>query len=393
MARPTENLETVAAAPAMTPVGDHAAEDPTHDSLTGRGLVGAGPGSSGFLNLVLAVALVCMVGWLLIIGKDVLLPIVLAIIAVYVLKTAAQALGRAPVIRRLPSVLLHLLVLLFFTLAVVALGLIVSVTVNDLVAAMPRYQQNLETLAGTVTEMFGMESPTWDEIVELTLGSLNLQAISLRVLGGVSSLGLTVFLVVIYSGFLMVEQRRLSTKLAVAFPQGDRAELTGRILRDVNGKIGDYLAVKTAVNIVLGAISFVILWVMGIDFALFWGVVIALFNYIPYAGSVLGVALPVILSMAQFGSLGTTAVLGGLLIAAQAIVANVLEPRMIGRQLNLSPFVVLVSLAVWAALWGLPGALLAIPLTAMIAIICNAFDSTRFVAVLLANDPAQGSGD
>ena len=96
--------------------------------------------------------------------------------------------------------------------------------------------------------------------------------------------------------------------------------------------------------------------------------------------------------MAQFGSLGTTAVLGGLLIAAQAYVANVLEPRMIGRQLNISPFVVLLSLAVWSTLWGLPGALLAIPLTAMVAIICNAFPSTRFVAALLANDPAQGTG-
>lgn len=349
------------------------------------------PGTASFLNLVLAVALVIMVGWLLIVGKGVLLPIVLAIIAVYILTTAAQALGRLPGIRHLPTAVLHGLVLLGFTLAVVALALIVSTTVNDLVAAMPRYQQNLETLAGSVAGLAGMDSPTWDEIVEMTLGSLNLQAITLRVLGGVSSLGLTFFLVAIYAGFLMVERRNFTAKLAVAFPQGDRADRTWRILRDVNGKIGDYLAVKTAVNIILGAISFVILWFMGIDFALFWAVVIALFNYIPYAGSVLGVALPVILSMAQFGSLGTTAVLGGLLIAAQAYVANVLEPRMIGRQLNLSPFVVLVSLAVWAALWGLPGALLAIPLTAMVAILCNAFPATRFIAALLANDPAQGT--
>ena len=93
-----------------------------------------------------------------------------------------------------------------------------------------------------------------------------------------------------------------------------------------------------------------------------------------------------ILSLAQFGSLGTTAVLGTLLIAAQTYVGNVLEPRVIGRQLNISPFVVLVALSVWTALWGLPGAILAIPLTAMIAIVCEAFAPTRFVAVLLAND-------
>jgi predicted PurR-regulated permease PerM len=101
-----------------------------------------------------------------------------------------------------------------------------------------------------------------------------------------------------------------------------------------------------------------------------------------------GGALPVVLSLAQFVSFGTTAVLAGLLMAAQTWVGNILEPRMIGRQLNLSPFVVLVALSVRSALWGLPGAILAIPTTSMLAIICAAFEPTRFVAVLLAGQPS-----
>lgn len=348
------------------------------------------PGRPTLLNLVLALALVIMVGWLLVIGQRILLPIILAIIAVYILTTAAQTLRRLPGLRHLPTLALHGLVLLIFTLAILALALIVSITVNDLVAAMPRYQQNLETLAESVAGMAGMDNPTWDEIVDMTLGSLNFQAITLRVLGGVSSLSLLFILVAIYSGFLMVERRTFTDKLAIALPDGDRAERTWAILREANGKIGDYLAIKTAVNVILGALSYVILWYMGIDFALFWAVMIGLSNYIPYVGSAVGVALPVILSLAQFGSLGTSAVLGALLIAAQTYVANVLEPRMMGKALNLSPFVILVALAIWSSLWGLPGALLAIPLTAMIAIICEAFPDTRFVAVLLANDPGQG---
>jgi predicted PurR-regulated permease PerM len=75
-------------------------------------------------------------------------------------------------------------------------------------------------------------------------------------------------------------------------------------------------------------------------------------------------------------------------MAAQTWVGNILEPRMIGRQLNLSPFVVLVALSVWSALGGLPGAILAIPMTSMLAIICAAFGPTRFVAVLLAGQPS-----
>ncbi len=346
-----------------------------------------------FLNLVLAIGLVLMVGWLLVIGQAVLLPIVLAIIAVYILTTAAEALERLPLVGRLPLVARHTLVLLGFTLAVIALVLVVSVTLNQLVEVMPSYQQNLELLAIRIADIGGIEHPTWDDIVEVTLGNLNLQAILLRLLGGLTSLGLTVFLVVVYAGFLMGERGRFTAKLAAAFPRGDQAELTERLIRDINRKIGDYLAVKTGINVILGAISFVILWGMGVDFALFWAVVIGLFNYIPYVGSIIGVALPVVLSLAQFGSLGTTAVLGALLIAAQTYVGNILEPRVIGRQLNLSPVVVLTALAVWSALWGLPGAILAIPMTSMLAIICGAFAPTRFIAVLLSakvepEDPA-----
>jgi predicted PurR-regulated permease PerM len=341
-----------------------------------------------FLNLVLAVALVLMIGWLLVIGQAIILPVVLAIIAVYVVTTAAVALERVPVIGRLPSVARHGMVLLGFTLAILALALVVSLTVEQLVAVMPSYQSNLETLIARAADIGGIEHPTWDDIVDATLGKLNLQAILLRTLGGLTSLGLTLFLVVIYAAFLMGERGTLATKLAVAFPRGDQAELTGSILRDINRKIGDYLAIKTLINVILGTISFVILWAMGVDFALFWAVVIGLFNYIPYVGSIIGVALPVVLSLAQFGSAATTAVLGVLLIAAQAYVGNILEPRVIGKQLNLSPFVVLVALSVWSALWGLPGAILAIPMTSMLVIICAAFGPTRFVAVLLAERPA-----
>lgn len=76
------------------------------------------------------------------------------------------------------------LVLLCFTAAVVALALVVSVTLDELVTAMPRYQENLETLAAHAAALIGVESPTWDDLIEATLGKLNLQAITLRVLGG-----------------------------------------------------------------------------------------------------------------------------------------------------------------------------------------------------------------
>ena len=146
-----------------------------------------------------------------------------------------------------------------------------------------------------------------------------------------------------------------------------------------------YLAVKTLINVILGVISYAIMWAMDIDFALFWAVLIALFNYIPYVGSLLAVMLPVALSLAQFASVPTTLLLAALLTIAQVYTGNVMEPRMFSRQLNLSAFVILVALSLWTALWGLAGAILAVPLTSVMAIVFAAFPETRFIAVLLAD--------
>jgi AI-2 transport protein TqsA len=153
----------------------------------------------------------------------------------------------------------------------------------------------------------------------------------------------------------------------------------------MNRKIGEYLTVKTLINLILGGLSLAVLWVMGVDFALFWAIAIAFMNYIPYVGSYIGVALPAIFSLAQFGQLSTSLILTGLLIVAQMVVGNVVEPRVIGRQLNLSPFVVIVSLLFWTSLWGVPGAILAIPMTSVLVIALSSFPQTRFMAVLMAN--------
>ena len=134
---------------------------------------------------------------------------------------------------------------------------------------------------------------------------------------------------------------------------------------------------------------FVVMLLVGVDFALFWAILIGLLNYIPFIGSLIGVIFPVLLAVAQFGSIQTALLVLVLLTAAQLWVGNGLEPKMIGKKVNLSPFVVLVSLGLWTSLWGVAGSILAIPLTSILAIIFSHFDGTRPLAVLLSDDPEQ----
>jgi predicted PurR-regulated permease PerM len=338
-----------------------------------------------FLNLVLAVVLVIAVGWLLVAGRQIILPIVTAVISVYVMMSASDMLSRLPVLSRAPPVLLRALVLLAFSVAVLVFAVVVAGTVRDIGAVLPVYQQNIDAMLQGLAQRFDLETQTlWAEIRAVTLDRIDLQQLVLATLGGFASVGITVFLVVIYAGFLIAERGTFPAKISAALTDAESAAKTLRVITDINNQISQYLAVKTLINLILGVISFSILWLLDVDFALFWAITIALLNYIPYVGSYLGVAFPVILSLGQFASLQTTLILLVLLVAAQTWVGNVLEPRWIGRQLNMSPFVVLVALSVWAALWGIPGAILAIPMTSILIIVTSNFDQTRFIAVLLS---------
>lgn len=342
--------------------------------------------ASYLLTLVYAVLLVVLVGFLLVIGKSVLLPILAAVIVVYVLVSASEWLGRLPVLSRLPKGMHRAAVLLTFAGAFIALAFVVIGTIGEILERAPAYQANIERLVAQGADAFGLdERPDWGTIRDATIGRLSVRSLIETALANVTSFGAFVFLVIVYSAFLFAERGGFATKLSVALRDPDDTARTEAIIRDINDRIGDYLAVKTLINVILGTISFAILWAFGVDFPLFWALSIALLNYIPYIGSLIGVALPVALSVVQFGQLGWTLALGVLLVSAQVWVGSFLEPRVIGRRVNLSPFVVLTSLAIWSALWGLPGALLAVPLTSMLTIVLSAFAATRPFAVMMAD--------
>lgn len=337
-------------------------------------------------TLVFSLLLIVLLGWLLRIGQSVLVPILTALIGVYVLVTAANGLGRLPLIGLLPDWVRRVLVLAGFLVLAFILGGIAVATGEQVVSAAPGYQANLERLLAQATNWLELdELPNWQTIRSMTIGRIDTQALLARALGSLGSGFGTLVLVAVYMAFLLGERNSFARKLSVAMP-GRSAGQTQQIIRDINRKIGNYLAFKTLVNLVLGLLAWLVMWSFGVDFALFWALIIGLLNYIPYVGAVIGVIFPVLLTLAQFGSLQTTLLVAALLGGAQFYVGSVLEPRVIGRQVNLSPFVVLVALSVWSSLWGIVGAILAIPLTSMLAIIMEAFPGTRPLAVLLAED-------
>ncbi|KJS09579.1 MAG: transporter [Hoeflea sp. BRH_c9] len=336
-------------------------------------------------NATYGTALTLMIGWLIWIGKPVLIPVIAAAISVYVLSTAAESMQTLPVVGRLPAWARRIIILIAFVFGVVLLFILVINNLAQVVAVLPRYETNLEILVTRTASLMGIENePTWANLRGVTLDQMDVRSWIAPVLLSLRGFGGTLFLVVLYASFFMAERGMMTRKLVIALGGEDAGGRALSLLSRINERIGRYLFVKTVVNLILGAASFAIMVLLGIEFALFWAVLIAFLNYIPYIGSLLGVLFPVLLSLAQFGTLSMAGVVLLSLTAAQVYVGAVLEPRMMGRAFNLSPLVVLLALAFWSTLWGLPGALLAVPMTASLILVLAEIKTTRPVAILLS---------
>ncbi len=149
-----------------------------------------------------------------------------------------------------------------------------------------------------------------------------------------------------------------------------------QVIHDIGHQIRSYLGVCTFLSVLMGGVCYVVLAVYGVDFAGFWALLMFFLTYIPTVGGV-GVVLPALMALAQFGELGPALVILILLGITHFFLTNVVETVMLGRTLNLSPFAIIVSLTFWGLVWGVGGLFLAVPMTGAIAIACRHLDGLR----------------
>jgi predicted PurR-regulated permease PerM len=337
---------------------------------------------------VCVVVLLLIVGWVLYIGRTVFVPMVFGIIAVYVIVGFTRLLERIPAIgERMPIQLRYAL-----SAFVIAAGIFFAVDMlvenyDALVALAPRYQESILTLIQKAAVFLHLETePTWDSLRRDMLAQFNVQALVASMLTSLSSVIVDVFVVLLYASFLLVEQRTFSEKLANISSNSTNAARIKSIVTDINRRIGAYLALKTLLGVVLGAICWGAMRSVGLEFAGLWAVLIALLNYVPYIGSVLGIVFPTLMSVLQFGEVNEVLIVLLSLTAIQFVIGNILDPYLMGNSLNLSPFAILASMAIWSAIWGVSGAFLAVPITVIVIIIFSEFEMTRPVAVLLSKN-------
>lgn len=336
------------------------------------------------VRIAAAVVLLIAAVYLLIAGQALLIPFVLACFLAYIIHILA-AFFRHPY-RKGPR-LAQPVAFGFAFVSIFGPGYLFFVLISDSVRrfmdSAVQYQLNINKKLQPLLERFGLGDveQLWQQIADFQLNDI-LQNVAGSVANIVSQTGL----ILVFLLFILIEARMVPIKIRalVQRPQR-RREITALLLR-IDRSIRVYLGVKTFVSFLTALLSYAVMAVMGLDFAILWALLIFALNYIPNIGSVVATALPAALALAQFDSLAPFLVIGIGVTMIQLFVANVIEPRMMGRSLNLSPLVIILSLFVWGMWWGVAGMFLCVPLTAVLVIICANFPQTRFIAVLLSSD-------
>ncbi|MCX6175204.1 MAG: AI-2E family transporter [Ignavibacteriales bacterium] len=160
-----------------------------------------------------------------------------------------------------------------------------------------------------------------------------------------------------------------------------------KTFKDITEQVQRYIVTKFLISLSVGLLVGIILWLFKIEFFIIWAAFAILLNFIPNVGSVFAVIMPTLMALVQYESFGYAAVVAAVLIVAQNIIGNIIEPKIFGDRLGLNPLVILLSLLLWGYIWGIVGMFLAVPLTAIGKIILSNSSSKnlRFITNLMSN--------
>lgn len=345
--------------------------------------------AQAFYGLALA-TLIAVIAYF---GRSIFIPFVAAGFLSFLIFTLKETIRRGPLIGRfLPNWLCYLFAFAFIVSIFVLFIEIIRGNAESLISAAPLYVERLRQMTQDglrrLSEAGALPKDFVGGVEQLRSTALSMINPVLSEVGSaVRSLtgnSVTIFL---YTVFMLVERGRIFRKINILSREAAQREAVNETMRDIAALVRQYISVKTVANLITATISYFILVFVGVDFAGFWALLIFAFNFIPIVGAISAISLPVVLSLVQpeGGGVQTAGLALALLVGAEQAMSSAIEPRLIGKSLNLSPLVILLSLAVWGALWGFAGMLLAVPITVTIMIILTQFETTRPIAVLLSD--------
>ncbi|MFC6791252.1 AI-2E family transporter [Methylobacterium komagatae] len=368
------------------------------------------PGLRGLLTLAVGVVLITALYF----GREVFVPLVLAVLLSFVLGPVVNLLRRLR-LGRVPSVIVAVLL----ALAVLGgIGAVIGTQVAGLAGNLPQYQSTVQKkfaglqqgwlgeanrviakfshqvqdatqkadAAGTTAGTGPAGETPKAQLVRVQEPELSPLALAEKVLGPVVEPLTTVGIVLVVVVFLLLQREDLRNRMIRLFGSSDLHRTTVA-MDDAAGRLETYFLAQLGMNAAFGVIVGVGLWFIGVPNPLLWGVLSAIMRFIPYIGAIVSGVFPVALAAAVDPGWSMVIATAALFLIAEPFFGQVVEPLLYGHSTGLSPFAVIVSTLFWGFLWGPIGLILATPFTVCLVVLGRHVDSLEFLDVLLGDRP------
>jgi predicted PurR-regulated permease PerM len=326
-------------------------------------------------------------------ARPVFLPVVLAVLLSFLLTPIVTLLGSL----RIPAPVASGIVIALLIAAVVGgtFQLIPAATewMDALPAQMERVEEKLHSLRGPLesveraTEQVeeiatgeDAQPPAPDEPVQVEIQKASLTDVIIAELRGA---GVMLILVVTLLYFLLASGDRFLQKLVKVQTKFEDKKRAVEIVRQVKSDVSTYLLTITLINAGLGVVTGFAMYFLGMPNPLLWGVMAAVLNFIPYVGALVGAAVLGLAAAVQFDEVGRIMAVPGVFLILTTLEGYIVTPLVLGARLTLSPVVIFIGLIFWSWLWGIPGALIAVPMLVMAKIICDRIEPLKPVGEFL----------
>jgi len=301
----------------------------------------------------------------------------------------------APIVKKIesfkiPKPLAVVAVIVVFVTLVVYIAGLVGKSLIELSQLLPDYLEQLKVeLSWVIENLAKFNIVLTRELIAEYFNPAVAMRLAADMLSGLGGVMTNLFLITVTVVFMLFEASSLPKKIYLAL---DEPEIKMQQIHRFLSSVNHYLAIKTLVSMATGVSVTLMLWAVGLDFYLLWGVLAFLLNYIPNIGSIIAAVPAILLAILQLG-LGPASFIGLGYLAINVIMANLIEPRYLGRGLGISTLVVFLSLVFWGWLLGSAGMLLSVLLTMVIKIALENSQDGKWLAILLSGDVEEKRSD
>ena len=356
-------------------------------------------------NPLVTASLILISVVILYLGAGILVPLVLAVLLAFAL---------APLIRRLrrmhiPHIIAVLLAVVMAAAILSGIGYLVATQLIKLASDLPDYQATvsaktqalqhsfggggfLESLSGALDRLSGQFAEgaavggTAPTPVTITNGGAGPLDIVQGVLGSVLGPLATAAIVLVFLIFLLLEREDLRDRFLKLVSRGDLRTST-KVMNEAAARVGRYLLVQFGVNLTYGTIFAIGLSIIGVPNAVLWGLLAAMFRYIPFVGTIIAATIPFTLAFAVDPGWSMLLWSVALYVGLELVITNAIEPRLYGSSTGLSAIAVLIAAMFWATLWGPIGLILSTPITVCLVVLGRYVPQLAFFETLLGSEP------